>query len=83
MHAVGSEGSNFDLTSCGEFSESVEDVKRYQVEAQKYETNEKPLVCLKNQNHRKRQQAKSFWINAVNSLPLGKNKIRFRIIRKP
>ena len=41
MHAVGSEGSNFDLTSCGEFSESVEDVKRYQVEAQKYETNEK------------------------------------------
>ena len=52
MYFTGREGSNFDLTSCGEFSESVEDVKRYKVEAQKYETNEKPLVCLKNQNHR-------------------------------
>ena len=45
MHAVGNEGSNFDLTGCGEFSESVEDVQRYQAEAQKYETNEK-TACL-------------------------------------
>ena len=36
MHFVGNEGSNFGLTGSGEFSESVEDLKRYQVEAPKY-----------------------------------------------
>ena len=36
MHFVGSEGSNFGLTGSGEFSESVEDLKKYQVEAPKY-----------------------------------------------
>lgn len=36
MHFVGNDGSNFGLTSSGEFSESVEDLKRYQVEAPKY-----------------------------------------------
>lgn len=36
MHFVGSEGSNFGLTDTGEFSESAENVKKYQVEAPKY-----------------------------------------------
>ena len=36
MHFVGNEGSNFGLTGSGEFSESVEDLKKYQVEAPKY-----------------------------------------------
>ena len=36
MHFVGSEGSNFGLTGSGEFSESAEDLKKYQVEAPKY-----------------------------------------------
>ena len=36
MHFVGSEGSNFGLTDTGEFSESQEDLKKYQVEAPKY-----------------------------------------------
>ena len=36
MHFVGNEGSNFGLTDSGEFSESVEGLKKYQVEAPKY-----------------------------------------------
>lgn len=36
MHFVGNEGSNFGLTGSGEFSESVEDLNKYQVEAPKY-----------------------------------------------
>ena len=36
MHFTGNEGSNLGLTDTGEFSESVEDLKRYQVEAPKY-----------------------------------------------
>ena len=36
MHFVGNEGSNFGLTGSGEFSESVEGLKKYQVEAPKY-----------------------------------------------
>lgn len=36
MHFVGSEGSNFGLTGTGEFSEPVENLKKYQVEAPKY-----------------------------------------------
>lgn len=36
MHFVGNEGSNFGLTGSGEFSESAEGLKKYQVEAPKY-----------------------------------------------
>ena len=36
MHFVGNEGSNFGLTGSGEFSESVENLDKYQVEAPKY-----------------------------------------------
>ena len=36
MHFVGNEGSNFGLTGSGEFSESVENLNKYQVEAPKY-----------------------------------------------
>ena len=36
MHFVGSDSSNFGLTSSGEFSEPMADLKKYQVEAPKY-----------------------------------------------
>ena len=36
MHFVGSDSSNFGLTSGGEFSEPMADLKKYQVEAPKY-----------------------------------------------